>query len=107
MTETDLTSSSFDTEIARCTELAIVDFWAQWCGPCRMLAPVLEETARSRGDVRIFKVNVDEEEALAVRFAINAIPALLLFKGGKPVGRLEGYRDIETLNREIDEVLAG
>ena len=77
-------------EFARTNEVAIVDFWAEWCGPCRMLTPVLEQFNFQTG-IAVGKVNVDEEEGLAATFGVEAIPTLLLYKNGKLVGKKIGY----------------
>ena len=75
-----------------------MDFWADWCGPCRMLAPVLEEIARDyEGTVKVGKVNVDEQMALAQQFGVTSIPLLVLFKDGKPVAKSLGYRPKEEI----------
>lgn len=91
MTEIKLTENNFFTEIGGDTPV-LVDFWAEWCGPCRMLGPVISEIAEEyKGKVKVGKVNVDEEPGLAVKYGINAIPAVILFKNGKPAGTSVGY----------------
>ena len=93
---TELSESQFDTAIAN--GVTLVDFWAPWCGPCRMQGPILEEVAKSfDGQVKIAKVNVDEAESVAVRFAIQAIPTLLLFKDGSDIRRFVGVQPKEIL----------
>ena len=80
--------------------LVLVDFWATWCGPCRMLAPIVEEIAESRSDIKVGKVNVDEEGELAVRFGISSIPTVMVFKNGELTAQSVGYRpraEIEAL----------
>ncbi|MGM9970564.1 MAG: thioredoxin [Anaeroplasma sp.] len=84
-------------------EIVIVDFWASWCGPCRMLAPILEEV-NSKNNIKIGKVNVDEEADLAEAFSIYSIPTLLAFKSGKLVGRSEGYKSYDMLMKWINEI---
>ncbi len=83
------TPAEFDAAIAKGNVL--VDFWATWCGPCRMLAPVLEEVAKERPELSIVKVDVDEAGELAARFGISSIPTLIHFKDGKQVGKTLGF----------------
>lgn len=90
--EVKLTKDNFAAEVANSLKPVLVDFWAEWCGPCRMLAPVLEEVAEAReADLAVGKVNVDEEPELAARFGIISIPTLILFDGGEPVKKTIGY----------------
>lgn len=92
MTELKLTKDNFVREVLQSGKPVLVDFWAPWCGPCRMLMPVLEEIAKERSDIKVGKVNVDEEPELAMQFRVASIPTLLLFKGGKLVSSSVGYR---------------
>jgi thioredoxin len=86
-----LTRHTFDETLVTAEGVLMVDFWAQWCGPCRAVAPVLEEIARdSRGKVKLAKVNVDEERELAQRFQIRSIPTILLVKNGRVVDQVVG-----------------
>ena len=77
--------------------ITVVDFFATWCGPCRMLAPVMDNVANELQDVSFFKVDVDENELLAAKFGISSIPCLILFKDGKAVDRLLGYRPLNDI----------
>jgi thioredoxin 1 len=104
MSEHILTKDNF-SEITGSAGLVMVDFWATWCGPCRMLAPVVEKLAEERSDVTVGKVNVDEQQELASRYEVNVIPTLVFFRDGKPVGKTEGYHDRAALDKLIDQVL--
>ena len=79
----DITMETFEQEVLQSSKPVIVDFWATWCGPCRMIAPVLEEIAAQRSDIKLCKVNVDEQQELAIRYGIMSIPTLLVFKNGE------------------------
>ena len=100
----ELTKLNFDSEIQNTAGIAIVDFWADWCGPCRMIAPILEEVDREISDVTVMKVNVDKEPALADRFSINAIPTLLFFKDGQLVKQKTGLYPRDALDLIIKEI---
>jgi len=98
MAEVKVTKDNFETEVLKADKPVLVDFWATWCGPCRMLTPVLAEIDAEYGDkVKVCKVNVDEEPALADRYGISAIPMVYLFKDGKPVRSSMGYKKKEEL----------
>ncbi len=83
MSVTTVTQQNFDQEVLQSSRPVLVDFWAVWCGPCRMLSPVVDQVAQKRPDVKICKVNVDEEPRLAAQFGVMSIPTLMVFKNGR------------------------
>ena len=82
--------NDFDSVVKQSSKTVLVDFWASWCGPCRMIAPVLEEVAAERPDIKVCKVNVDEEQELAISYGVSSIPTLLVFKNGQVVKQSVG-----------------
>ena len=98
----NLSVTTFDEEVGASPEPVLVDFWAEWCGPCKMIAPILEEIASEQaGSIRIAKVNVDEAPDLARRFEVMSIPTLILFDGGLPAKRLVGAKGKPQLLKEL------
>jgi thioredoxin 1 len=103
---TNLSTSTFDEVIGSSSEPVLVDFWAEWCGPCKLIAPILEEIATEHtGKIRIAKVNVDDARELAMRFEVMSIPTLIVFKDGEPAKRLVGAKAKEKLLSELSEFL--
>ena len=102
---TTLTQANFPDEVIKSPVPVLVDFWADWCGPCKMIAPVLDELANEFGSrVKIGKVNIDEHQSLAVEFGIRAIPTLLVFKNGQVAEQIVGMRSKKDLKASLDRV---
>ena len=87
-----VTKENFESEVLNSTQKVLVDFWAPWCGPCRMLAPVVDEVAEEREDIKVCKINVDEEPELAIKYGIATIPTLLVFENGNTVNKSLGVQ---------------
>ena len=92
MSAMTINNANFEEEVLRSDRPVLVDFWASWCGPCRMVAPIVEEIAREHPELKVGKVNVDEEPQLASRFGIMSIPTLLVFRDGKLANQMVGAR---------------
>lgn len=92
-----ITKENFQSEVIESTVPVLVDFWAAWCGPCQMLSPVIDEIAAAHPEIKVGKINVDEQPQLAQSFAVNAIPTLLVFKGGKVVQQFIGVQPKSTI----------
>ncbi len=103
----EATDTNFQAEVLGSQDLVLVDFWAAWCGPCRMLAPTIEAVANdSVGKVKVYKMNVDENPATPGQFNIRGIPTLILFKGGKAVDQLVGNQPRAVIEQTIQKHLA-
>ena len=104
---TIVTQENFQKEVLESAQPILVDFWAEWCGPCKMLAPILDELAGEyAGKVRIGKVNIDEHQELATQFGIQSIPTLLFFQQGQVTDQLVGLRSKRDLKAKFDRVAA-
>jgi thioredoxin 1 len=101
----EVTDSSFQADVIEADGPVLVDFWAPWCGPCRVVGPVLEEIAGERGDLKIVKLNVDENQQTAANFDVLSIPTLILFKGGEPVKKVIGAYPKKKLVAELEPSL--
>lgn len=106
MSEIHLTDENFDREVLECRLPVLVDFWAPWCGPCRMLSPLIEELAKEyEGKAKICKINTDENPGKAGEYSVSAIPTVLFFKDGKVVKESVGVQSKEDLKKIIDSLI--
>ncbi len=99
---TEFTADNFETEVLQSDHPVVVDFWAPWCGPCRQIAPIIEELASENSDVSVGKLNVDDGQDIATKYGITSIPTILLFKGGEVVERVQGVAPKSKLQDLID-----
>ena len=103
---TDVTDTTFQAEVLESDQAVLVDFWAPWCGPCRVVAPVLEEIAGERQDLRIVKLNVDENQQTAARYEVLSIPTMILFKNGQVAKKIIGAYPKKRLESELESSLS-
>ena len=99
--EVNLNKENFEQEVIKSDKTVLVDFWATWCGPCQMIAPVVEDIAKE-GKVKVGKVNVDDEQELAITYGVMSIPTLIFFKNGNPVKEVVGFHSKSELKEIID-----
>ncbi len=103
----ELSESDFEAEVLQSDQPVLIDFWAPWCGPCRMVGPIVEELAdENAGSVRVAKVNIDDNQSLAANYQVSSIPTIMLFKGGDVVNRFVGVQPKNRLQEALDEVLS-
>jgi thioredoxin 1 len=106
MSEMIFTDANFETEVLKAKELVLVDFYADWCGPCKILAPIIEKLAHAyEGKVKIGKLDVEQNEQAITKYGISHMPTLLFFKNGDVVGQLDGFQSEEVLKGKIDSLL--
>ena len=102
----ELTDANFEEEILKAETPALVDFWAEWCAPCRMIAPVVEEVAKEyEGKLKVGKLNVDSQQQTAIKYAVRSIPTLLLFRNGEVAGQVVGVVPKAVLVEKVKKVL--
>ena len=105
MSAISVNKNNFNQEVLNSDKPVLMDFWAPWCGPCRMVVPLVEEIAKERSDIKVVKINVDEEQELAMQFGVMSIPTLILFKDGQVVDTLVGYHPKAALADLIKKAL--
>ena len=104
----EFSDANFDTEVKQAEEVVLVDFWAPWCGPCKMQGPIVEELGKdleNETGIKVGKLNVDDNQTTAQEFAVTSIPTLLIFKGGKPVDQMVGLQSKDVLANKLKDHL--
>jgi thioredoxin 1 len=106
MTATHVTDDSFRAEVLESERPVVVDFWAAWCGPCRVMSPILEELAAERPDLRVVKVDADANQRVAAQYGVLSMPTFMVFRDGAPVGSIVGSRPKRRLVEDVETLLA-
>lgn len=107
MADLTFTDQNFEAEVLKSKSPVLVDFWAVWCGPCKIVDPVIEELAAEfEGKLKVGKLNVDENQETSMKYSVMSIPTIMLFKGGEPVKSVVGAQPKENFKKAIDEILA-
>ena len=101
----EITNANFEEKVIKSEKPVLIDFWAEWCGPCRMLAPTVDAIANERNDIVVGKINVDDEPKLAVSFGIDSIPTLIIVKNGEIAGKLVGYNSKTIVESFINKTI--
>ncbi len=103
----EVTESNFTSEVLQSDKPVLVDFWAEWCGPCKMIAPLVDQIATEYGEkIRVGKLDADENQDVMMRYGIMSIPTLILFKGGQPVVRITGFQPKDRISNQLKPHLA-
>ena len=105
MTPTAVTDDSFQAEVLESERPVVVDFWAAWCGPCRVMSPILEEIAQERDDLRVVKVDTDANQRVAAEYGVLSMPTFMVFRDGAPVGQIVGARPKKRLLADLEQLL--
>jgi len=104
MTPTAVTDGSFRAEVLESEHPVVVDFWAAWCGPCRLMSPILEEIAQERDDLRVVKVDTDANQRVAAEYGVLSMPTFMVFRDGAPIGQIVGARPKQRLLADLEQL---